>query len=75
MAGALFLQANAPVHTVHVGLAEAANCGFELQPHHSYLPDTCLVTIFETVCRWGVFAGRDASFCSGIAMLEHCWTK
>ncbi|CAH1257192.1 SETMAR [Branchiostoma lanceolatum] len=38
-AGVLLLQDNAPVHTAHVSVAAATQCGFELLPHPPYSPD------------------------------------
>ena len=38
-AGVLLLQNNVPIHTAQAAVAEAANCGFELLLHPSYLPD------------------------------------
>ena len=35
----LLLQNNAPVQTIQVTIAEAANCGFELPPQIPYSPN------------------------------------
>ena len=37
--GVLLLQDNAPAHKSQVAMTAAAECGFEILPHHSYSPD------------------------------------